>query len=539
VNSPASSFILTPRFGLLTRLLTVAALLAIETLLISGLIQSPALDELTGAAKLTHDIQHWAFRFVIAYAGSFAMLLYLRGADSSRAAPMAAYPVRVPWVLLHVALLAPFAALSLLLYRGGAMPFWVLSLGWHACGLAAAAALMAALAPFKEWAGSVRQTGALPLYAFLPAAGAMLAYRISQSLWAPAAALTFRLVREMLAPLIPSLQADAATMTLMTDRFAVQVSEICSGLEGVGLMLAFCAAWLWYFRREYIFPRALIIVPIALMGIFLLNSVRIAALVLIGDAGYPKTASIGFHSQAGWIAFNLAALGVAYGAKHSRWINRQTVEPGAAVPDATAAFLMPLLAILAAGMLTRAMSAGFDHLYSLRMVCALVALWVYRRSYGNVDRGFSWRGVITGVAVYGVWAACAHFISQTAAMPEGLAQLSAPGRVAWITCRAAGAIIIVPIAEELAYRGFLMRRIEAANFDSIPLSRVGWAAIAISAVAFGVMHGSLWFAGIIAGLAYGTLAVKTGKMGECIAAHATTNALVAAQVLLFGQWQLW
>jgi hypothetical protein len=77
-----------PRFGLLARLLLAAAILAIETLLISGLIQSPALDTLTGAAKLTHDIQHWVFRFAIAYAGSFAILLYLRGSGTTGVAAM-------------------------------------------------------------------------------------------------------------------------------------------------------------------------------------------------------------------------------------------------------------------------------------------------------------------------------------------------------------------------------------------------------------------------------------------------------------------
>jgi len=143
---------------------------------------------------------------------------------------------------------------------------------------------------------------------------------MSQWLWTPAAVLTFRLVEILVHRLIPSLRTDGTAMSLMTDHFAVQVSETCSGLEGVGLMLAFCTAWLWYFRREYIFPRVLIIVPIAVLLIFLLNTVRIAALLLIGDARYEKMATLGFHSQAGWIAFNLAAFGVAYAAKSSTWV---------------------------------------------------------------------------------------------------------------------------------------------------------------------------------------------------------------------------
>jgi hypothetical protein len=33
--------------------------------------------------------------------------------------------------------------------------------------------------------------------------------------------------------------------------------------------------------------------------------------------------------------------------------------------------------------------------------------------------------------------------------------------------------------------------------------------------------------------------MRTNKLGESIAAHATTNALLAVYVLLFGRWQLW
>ncbi|HSZ07116.1 MAG TPA: exosortase E/protease, VPEID-CTERM system [Steroidobacteraceae bacterium] len=528
-----------PRFGLAARLVVVVALLAIETLLISGLIQSPALDDLTGAAKLTHDLQHWVFRFAIAYAGSFAILLYLRGNIAGIAAAAAAAPVRIGWLLLHVALLAPFASLSSLLYRGGALPFALLNVGWHACGLAAATALLAGMAPLRTWMDALRRTGALPFYSLVPASGAMLVFKLTQLLWAPAAALTFRLVSVVARPLIPSLRVDAATLTLITDHFAVQVSEVCSGLEGVGLMIAFCTAWLWYFRREYIFPRALIILPAAVTLIFLLNTLRIAALLIIGDAGHEDIATVGFHSQAGWIVFNAAAFGVAYTAKHSRWLNRAAPRPAPGAYDATPAYLMPLLAILAAGMITHALSAGFDFLYPLRIICAVAALWAYRSRYTGLDWSISWRGVGTGVAVFVVWAAVAHFVTTPAPMPQTLARLTGPERAAWIGCRAAAAIITVPIAEELAYRGFLMRRIVGEAFESVPLRTVHWRAVAASAVVFGLMHGSLWFPGIVTGLAYGAVAVKTGKIGESVAAHATTNTLVALQVLCLDQWQLW
>jgi CAAX prenyl protease-like protein len=84
-----------------------------------------------------------------------------------------------------------------------------------------------------------------------------------------------------------------------------------------------------------------------------------------------------------------------------------------------------------------------------------------------------------------------------------------------------------------------MRRIVSAEFESVALQSIRWPAIAVSAAVFGLMHGGLWTAGIVAGVAYGAVAVKTGKIGESVAAHATTNMLVAIQVLLFDQWQLW
>jgi exosortase E/protease (VPEID-CTERM system) len=534
------------RFGLWQRLFIISAVLTLETLLLSALIQSAPLGSLGGAAKVVHDLQHWLFRFIIAYAVSVAILMYLRrgGALEAISASARAAPLRISWLLAHMLLIGIFSFLSAALYGGGPLPFAALAIGWHLCGLAAALALFAAMAPLSIWIGALRRTGSTTVNALLPAAGAMLAFKASQLLWVPAAAITFHLVQLVLQPLIPGLRSDAATLTLITRHFEVQIADVCSGLEGVGLMLAFCTAWLWYFRREYIFPRALIIVPAAMLFVFLLNALRIAALVLIGDAGYERIAVVGFHSQAGWIAFNVAAFCVAIVAKHSAWLNRESHEAGADTnagtkADATAAYLMPFLAILAAGMIVRALSAGFDLWYPARLICAAIVLWTYRNSYRSVDWHFSWRGIALGAAVFVVWAGFARFFTTPAGIPQELANLPLAAKDAWIACRAAAAIITVPIAEELAYRGYLMRRMVSREFDTLPLAAVGTVALVTSAVAFGITHGSLWLPGIIAGLCYGLIAIKTGRIGESVAAHATTNALITVQVLAFGQWNLW
>ena len=70
-------------------------------------------------------------------------------------------------------------------------------------------------------------------------------------------------------------------------------------------------------------------------------------------------------------------------------------------------------------------------------------------------------------------------------------------------------------------------------------SAASWPALVVSAVAFGITHAGLWSPGIAAGLAYGALAMRTNRLGECIAAHAVTNAPLAVYVVEFDQWQLW
>jgi len=532
------------RLSLIPRLGIIAAVLVVETLLVSYLIQKTPIDWLTGPARIVREIQHWLFRFMIAYAVSLAMLVYLRGADMLAAVSAAGInaPVRGAWWLAHLLLLVPFGVLSAGLYGGAmALPlsFAALAIAWHACAAAAALALFAALAPLDTWTKAFRQTQALPLYALLPAAGAVAAIQASQLLWVPTAQFTFRLVRIMLIPLYPSLRSDPATLTVTTDNFSVTITEICSGLEGMGLMLAFCAAWLWYFRREYYFPRALVIVPIAVLLVFLLNAVRIAAIILIGDAGYERIATVGFHSQAGWILFNGAALGVAILARRSPWLHCDARRPAAAADNAAAGYLMPLLTVLAAGMIAHALSGGFDLLYPLRFMAAIAALWAYRRCYAALDWTFTWRAFAAGGLLFGVWLVFAHFLTTPSPMPQTLSLLPPPLRAAWIGCRVAAATITVPLVEELAYRGYLLRRLVRADFRSVAFQEARWPALWLSAIAFGIAHGGLWLPGILAGLAYGALAMRTGKLGESVAAHAATNALLAAYVLLFNQWQLW
>jgi CAAX prenyl protease-like protein len=108
----------------------------------------------------------------------------------------------------------------------------------------------------------------------------------------------------------------------------------------------------------------------------------------------------------------------------------------------------------------------------------------------------------------------------------------------WLIARVAGSAVFVPFAEELAFRGFLLRRMISADFRAVPPSAFTWASVALSSLAFGVLHGR-WLAGTLAGVVYAFAFYRRGKLFDAMLAHATTNALIAVSVIAAANWSLW
>ena len=527
--------------GLGARTALLILVLFVEKFGLNFFIDTQRADTTPGAAAVVRDVQHVGFRFAVPFALALTIFVLI-GNDSTLDrvnSEARGTPWRAGWLTLHAVLLAALAASLTFWYRPGGIDLPLVGLS-VALAAAAGIALLGGLAPLPLWRLGAAALGIRWLYATIAAAMASAMFTWSEQLWGSTAQVTFRLVRLLLAPILPSLRVDSVTRTLETPHFAIYVAPQCSGLEGVALMIIFSCAWLTYFRREYIFPRALLLIPAGVLVIFALNVVRIAALVLIGNAGFQAIALYGFHSQAGWIAFNCAACGIAVVSRHSSWLNRQAAQPAAvAAANPPATYLIPFLAILAAGMISSAISGGFETWYALRLIVAIPALVILRRPLARLDWRFGWRAIAVGAAVFALWLGAARWALAPHGMPAPLAAMPAGARDLWIATRALTAILVVPIAEELAYRGFLMRRLLAADFESVSFSAVGWIPLLVTAIAFGVVHGALWLPGIAAGVAYGLVLTRTGRMGEAVAAHATSNLLIAAWVLAAGQWQLW
>lgn len=124
-------------------------------------------------------------------------------------------------------------------------------------------------------------------------------------------------------------------------------------------------------------------------------------------------------------------------------------------------------------------------------------------------------------------------------MPADLARAPEALRYGWIAVRILSAAVTVPIVEELAFRGYLMRRLVSADFSAVSFRTLTWFSLAGSSLLFGLMHGHRWLAGTLAGVLYGFVMTRRGRLGDAVVAHAATNALLAAYVMGMGKWGFW
>jgi exosortase E/protease (VPEID-CTERM system) len=366
----------------------------------------------------------------------------------------------------------------------------------------------------------------------------------TMGLWLPLRDWTLSTVHALLTALFGDAFCDPEAALVGTSRFWVQIAWYCSGYEGIGLIWVFLLFFLWYYRHDLRFPRAWLLVPLGTVVMWLANALRITALIALGTAGYPHIAMAGFHSQAGWLAFNAVALGLLATIRSSRFfVTSEALAATSRGSWTSLPYLAPLFVTFAVTMLTGAFSQHFDWLYPVRVLAVAATLWWFRRDYAAMSWNCSWFAVAVGAGMFGLWMALEFRLGNPAA-DSPLAQARAEGlapawAAAWVAFRILGTLVTVPVAEELAFRGYLTRRLIDPDFQSVPLGRFSWFSFLVSSVVFGALHGQRWLAGTLAGLVYALTLYRRGRLADSVWAHATTNAFIALYVLVSGNGGLW
>ncbi len=191
-------------------------------------------------------------------------------------------------------------------------------------------------------------------------------------------------------------------------------------------------------------------------------------------------------------------------------------------------------------------STFFLYTYPFRALTTGVLLFSFRKAYDEL----SWKdltvwpntlpSIITGVAVFILWINMPWTLGShqtpTGYNPTLVSDIFT--RNSLIAMRLLGAVVVVPIMEELFWRSFLLRYIINPDFTKVAIGQLNWSSFLLSAVLFGFEHHYV-VAGIMAGAAYNLLLFRTKSISQCILTHGITNFALAIYVNLTTTWQQW
>jgi exosortase E/protease (VPEID-CTERM system) len=526
------------------RLTALVSLLAIEFLFLSFRYDAylildsdrPLAEMLAYAGQLSRFVIGFFVAFLIAAAPRIKNLL------AKLICAMTTHRWRIPLLLqlivytvLIVLTDALFGSLDLP-YTGG---YWVGPL-WIGFLFSTLLLMLMSIAPWRFWSELIDQEKSILIVAIGIGVLAWGSAQVTQQFWRPLAELTFILTRDVLELFYTDVISLPADFKLGTSTFTVNIAPACSGYEGMGLITVFTGLYLWVFRRDFRFPHALFLFPLGIITIWLFNVLRIAALIAIGSSVSSEIALDGFHSQAGWISFITVACAILLAAHRISFFTRVNSEPSlSTTPVLSTALLVPFIVLLSATLLTSAFSSEFQWLYPMRVVATGIVLIWFWKAYGIKSYRLSWSSPLVGVIVFLLWIILVPPTSENDVIfASNLDQ--APGYAAfiWLIFRFIGATVTVPLAEELAFRAYLLCRLikDAPNTEG-PV-RFTWLSFLATSILFGALHDA-WIAGTLAGMAYALARYHRGSVWDAVLAHAVTNALLSVYVLSSGHWSLW
>jgi CAAX prenyl protease-like protein len=183
------------------------------------------------------------------------------------------------------------------------------------------------------------------------------------------------------------------------------------------------------------------------------------------------------------------------------------------------------------------------------LLSGLACVWVFSRRVVRWRAITPWASAAVGVAVFVIWIAPdtlwpqwrSHWMFTNSIFGQArssLTQEALRDPVA-LLLRTARAAVLVPVVEELFWRGWMMRWIQNPDFERVALGAWQPRAFWITAALFALEHGSYWDVGLLAGAAYNAWMVRTRNLADLVLAHAVTNSCLCAWVLTTGRFEYW
>ena len=215
---------------------------------------------------------------------------------------------------------------------------------------------------------------------------------------------------------------------------------------------------------------------------------------------------------------------------------------------ATAAYIAPFLVFVGVMTIEKSLALPSAYGYPLRFALSLAAILFLSRGYVSFRPSAPLASIGIGILVLIIWVAPDqlfgyrhHWLFENSVTGKAASSLPAElqGNIPFLILRSISSFALVPVLEELFWRGWLMRWLIDRNFLKVPLGTYETSSFWLVAVLFASEHGPYWEVGLAAGIIYNWWIVRTKNLADCILAHAVTNALLCGWVTATGQWQYW
>ena len=176
------------------------------------------------------------------------------------------------------------------------------------------------------------------------------------------------------------------------------------------------------------------------------------------------------------------------------------------------------------------------------VLCGALILWFWReyRLERPARLGF---GLAAAILVFVLWIAPQAFFG-AGARSTGFDPDAFAGQplLYWTTiaARFIRLALVVPLVEEIFWRGFLLRFLINEDVERVPFGTFSWLSFTVVTLAFGFSHNRPdWPAAFLTGILYNVVAYRTRSLATCVLTHAVTNLLLGLWIMETRQWGFW
>lgn len=326
-------------------------------------------------------------------------------------------------------------------------------------------------------------------------------------------------------------------LELGTTSFSIILKAGCSGIQGINL---FILSSLMFYSLEktnltITKKKYLTFIAIGVIASVLLNILRISLLIMIGDLGYSEWALGSFHSHIG-ISISLVLIVIFCGSINHFYSKNQLFSTFSSFiySNPVNPYILPFIILLSLSIFFKALTPSWDIWYPLKVIGMTFSLYIFKDYYKKlITINFNIVPLLLGILIALIW-----FLIPLPNDKSDLKSTSFTFTIIWVIFKIIGSCFLIPIIEELAFRGFFLRFLIKVDFKNVQLGTFSLFSFILTSFIFGLLH-QHFLAGIVSGALLNISLYYRKSIFDAIFSHMIANIIIALVVIIFGRWEYW